>query len=72
MQKAKSPVRGFPPLRGLFKRAFQVTLIPNHNQEVLINKSIGCARFVYNYFLALKQGLKKGNYVKRTKNYLAL
>ncbi|MEH1785446.1 MAG: helix-turn-helix domain-containing protein [Nostoc sp.] len=37
------------------QKAFKVTLIPNHNQEVLINKSIGCARFVYNHFLALKQ-----------------
>ncbi|MHC5729392.1 MAG: helix-turn-helix domain-containing protein, partial [Nostoc sp.] len=36
------------------QKAFKVTLIPNHNQEVLINKSIGCARFVYNHFLALK------------------
>ncbi|UKP01018.1 IS200/IS605 family element RNA-guided endonuclease TnpB [Nostoc sp. UHCC 0870] len=39
------------------QKAFKVTLIPNHNQEVLINKSIGCARFVYNHFLALKQEL---------------
>ncbi|MBN3939947.1 MULTISPECIES: helix-turn-helix domain-containing protein [unclassified Nostoc] len=33
----------------------KVTLIANHNQKALINKSIGCARFVYNHFLALKQ-----------------
>ncbi|MEH2126561.1 helix-turn-helix domain-containing protein [Nostoc sp.] len=39
------------------QKAFKVTLIPNHNQQVLINKSIGCARFVYNHFLALKQEL---------------
>ncbi|QSJ14036.1 IS200/IS605 family element transposase accessory protein TnpB [Nostoc sp. UHCC 0702] len=39
------------------QKAFKVTLILNHNQEVLINKSIGCARFVYNHFLALKQEL---------------
>ena len=39
------------------QKAFKVTLIPNRNQEVLINKSIGCARFVYNHFLALKQEL---------------
>jgi putative transposase len=39
------------------QKAFKVTLIPNHKQEVLINKSIGCARFVYNHFLALKQEL---------------
>ncbi|MEH2000013.1 MAG: IS200/IS605 family element RNA-guided endonuclease TnpB [Nostoc sp.] len=42
-----------PPIQ----KAFKVTLIPNHNQEVLINKTIGCARFIYNRFLALKQEL---------------
>ncbi len=50
-------MRGFPPLRGIFKRAFKVTLIPSYKQEILINKSIGCARFVYNHFLTLKQEL---------------
>ncbi|WP_375496138.1 helix-turn-helix domain-containing protein [uncultured Nostoc sp.] len=67
------------------QKAFKVTLIPNHSQEILINKSIGCARFVYNHFLALKQELylteqkilnitefKKRSYVKHTKNYPAL
>ncbi|MHC5718601.1 MAG: RNA-guided endonuclease TnpB family protein, partial [Nostoc sp.] len=39
------------------QKAFKVTLIPNHNQEVLINKTIGCARFVYNRFLALRREL---------------
>ncbi|MEH2414174.1 transposase [Nostoc sp.] len=39
------------------QRAFKVTLIPKHNQEVLINKTIGSARFVYNRFLALKKEL---------------
>ncbi|MBC6434402.1 transposase, partial [Nostoc sp. HG1] len=39
------------------QKAFKVTLIPNHNQQVLINKTIGCARFVYNRFLALRQEL---------------
>jgi len=39
------------------QKAFKVTLIPNHAQEVLINKTIGCARFVYNRFLALRKEL---------------
>ncbi|MCC5658870.1 IS200/IS605 family element transposase accessory protein TnpB [Nostoc sp. XA010] len=39
------------------QKAFKVTLIPTHNQEVLINKIIGCARYVYNRFLALKKEL---------------
>ncbi|QHG20449.1 IS200/IS605 family element RNA-guided endonuclease TnpB [Nostoc sp. ATCC 53789] len=39
------------------QKAFKVTLIPTHNQEVLINKTIGCARYVYNRFLALRKEL---------------
>ncbi|MEH2417531.1 IS200/IS605 family element RNA-guided endonuclease TnpB [Nostoc sp.] len=39
------------------QKAFKVTLIPTHNQEVLVNKTIGCARYVYNRFLALKKEL---------------
>ncbi len=51
------------------QKAFKVTLIPNHKQEVLINKSIGCARFVYNHFLALRQKLY--NVEQKTLNYHA-
>ncbi|WP_338421240.1 IS200/IS605 family element RNA-guided endonuclease TnpB, partial [Nostoc parmelioides] len=39
------------------QKAFKVTLIPTHNQEILINKTIGCARYVYNRFLALRKEL---------------
>ncbi|QMS89170.1 IS200/IS605 family element transposase accessory protein TnpB [Nostoc edaphicum CCNP1411] len=49
------------------QKAFQVTLIPNHNQEVLINKTIGCARYVYNRFLALKKEVY--NTEQKTLNY---
>ncbi|PHM08509.1 IS200/IS605 family element RNA-guided endonuclease TnpB [Nostoc sp. 'Peltigera malacea cyanobiont' DB3992] len=51
------------------QKAFKVILIPNHKQEVLINKSIGCARFVYNHFLALKQELYQTE--QKTLNYNA-
>ncbi|MBE9199153.1 MULTISPECIES: IS200/IS605 family element RNA-guided endonuclease TnpB [unclassified Nodularia (in: cyanobacteria)] len=51
------------------QKAFKVTLIPNHNQQVLINKTIGCARFVYNHFLALKQELYTTE--QKTLNYNA-
>ncbi|MBD2413933.1 transposase [Nostoc calcicola FACHB-389] len=37
------------------QKAFKIILIPTHNQQVLINKTIGCARFVYNRFLALRK-----------------
>ncbi|MDB9374021.1 IS200/IS605 family element RNA-guided endonuclease TnpB [Nodularia sphaerocarpa] len=51
------------------QKAFKVTLTPKHNQQVLINKTIGCARFVYNRFLALKQELYKTE--QKTLNYHA-
>jgi putative transposase len=51
------------------QKAFQVTLIPTHNQEVLINKTIGCARYVYNRFLALRQELYTTE--QKTLNYNA-
>ena len=39
------------------QKAFKVTLIPNRTQEIQINRTIGCARFVYNRFLALRKEL---------------
>ncbi|BAY24521.1 transposase [Calothrix sp. NIES-2100] len=51
------------------QKAFKVTLIPTHNQEVLINKTIGCARFVYNRFLALRKNLYSTE--KKALNYNA-
>jgi putative transposase len=49
------------------QKAFKVTLIPNHNQEVLINKTIACARFVYNRFLVLRKELYSNE--QKTLNY---
>ena len=49
------------------QKAFKVTLIPTRNQEVIINKTIGCARFVYNRFLALRKELYTVE--KKTLNY---
>lgn len=34
-------------------RAYKFRLYPNKKQEILINKTIGCSRFVFNYFLNL-------------------
>jgi putative transposase len=33
-------------------KAFKFRLYPNEEQATLINKSIGCSRFVFNHFLA--------------------
>ncbi|MEA5622103.1 IS200/IS605 family element RNA-guided endonuclease TnpB [Nostoc sp. UHCC 0251] len=39
------------------QKSFKIKLIPTHKQQVLIKKTIGCARFVYNRFLAMKKEL---------------
>ena len=41
----------------LIVKAYKVRLYPTHNQKVLIEKTFGCTRFVYNYFL--DQSIKK-------------
>lgn len=40
-------------------RAYKYRLYPNKEQEILINKTIGCCRFVYNHYLAKKIELYK-------------
>lgn len=32
-------------------RAYKFRLYPNNKQKELINKTFGCSRFVYNYYL---------------------
>jgi putative transposase len=36
----------------LREKGYKFRICPNQEQEILINKSIGCARYVYNHFLA--------------------
>ena len=33
-------------------KAFKYRIYPNKEQEILINKTIGCCRFVFNYYLS--------------------
>lgn len=33
-------------------KAYKFRLYPNEEQKVLLNKSFGCARFVYNHYLS--------------------
>ena len=35
-------------------RAYKYRFYPTQKQEVILRKSLGCARFVYNYFLDYK------------------
>ncbi len=51
------------------QKAFKVTLIPTRSQSDLINRTIGCSRFVYNRFLALRKEVYETE--KKTLNYNA-
>lgn len=46
-------------------KAYKYRLYPNKEQEIYINKNIGCCRFVYNYFLS-----KRIEYYKENKKGL--
>ena len=35
----------------LVNKAYKFRIYPNKEQEVLITKTFGCSRFVFNYFL---------------------
>ena len=37
----------------VIQKGFKFRLYPNKKQEILIAKTIGCGRFVYNHFLSL-------------------
>ena len=40
-----------------FNKSFKVRIYPNEEQKILIDKTFGCARYVYNFMLNLKQKL---------------
>ena len=33
-------------------KCYKFRLYPDNEQEILLNKSFGCSRFVYNYYLS--------------------
>ena len=41
-------------------RAYKFRLYPNEEQQILINKTIGSVRYIYNYFLNRKDNYYKG------------
>lgn len=43
----------------MVNKAYKIRIYPNKEQRILINKTFGCCRFVYNYFLAEKIKLYK-------------
>ena len=44
-------------------KAYKFRIYPNKEQTILINKTIGCARFVFNYFLDKQQEKDKMWYI---------
>jgi putative transposase len=50
-------------------KAYKFRIYPNEEQATLINKTIGCVRYVYNYFLNLRQ--KAWDEEQKTINYVA-
>lgn len=52
-----------------FHKAFKFRIYPNKEQQVLINKTIGCCRFVYNHFLSKRKELYEKE--QKTLNYNA-
>lgn len=51
------------------EKAYKFRIYPNKAQEELIQKTFGCVRYVYNYYLAMRQA--KYNESKETFNYYA-
>ena len=51
----------------IINRAYKFRLYPDEEQTILINKTLGCNRFVYNYFLNKKKVLYETN--KQTISY---
>jgi len=48
-------------------KAYKYRIYPNKEQEILINKTIGCCRFVFNYYLAKRIELYKSE--QKSLNY---
>ena len=47
-------------------RAYVFRLYPNNQQKKLLEKSFGCSRFIYNYFLGLNNNyMNKYDYIKQ-------
>ena len=51
------------------EKAYKFRIYPNHTQEVLIQKTFGCTRFVFNRYLAKRIDAYKSD--KQTINYNA-
>ena len=50
-------------------RAYKFRIYPNDKQRILLNKSFGCVRFVYNYYLDKSKEEKNLNAYSYIKDY---
>ena len=50
-------------------KSFKVRIYPNNEQQILLEKTFGASRFVYNHFLKLKQYLYQEFKIKITYNH---
>ena len=44
----------------MYYKAYKFRIYPNENHRILINKTLGCTRFVYNYYLSM---IKNSEYI---------
>lgn len=61
----------------VINKTYRFRILPNKEQEVLLNKHFGCSRFVYNYFLnerkeQYQKGKKSDNYYAQAKTLIDL
>ena len=49
----------------MYYKAYKFRIYPNEKQKELINKTLGCSRFVYNFFL---NKIKENGYKKASEN----
>jgi putative transposase len=54
------------------EKGYKFRLYPNKKQKILINKSVGCARYIFNHFLAKAKEDKYKTYTKYSKQLTKL
>jgi putative transposase len=56
----------------IVNKTFKYRLYPNKQQNILIQKTFGCTRYIYNYFLARRINLYKENKTSMTCNQMSV
>ncbi|SET25256.1 helix-turn-helix domain-containing protein, partial [Halanaerobium congolense] len=54
------------------EKGYKFRLYPNKKQKILINKSVGCTRYVYNHFLSKAKEDKYKTYTEYSKQLTQL